>query len=293
MTPQFLNHNSTSLPLSPLSLLTPPETSELWYVYEQLLVSCLQCGDDKSANMCLERLAGRFDSSNERVMGLKGMYDEAVAEDSRDLETILQNYRNTLSQRPTNGAIAKRQTALLTHLGRYEEAIKVLNEIINLSPTDIEAWAELSELYFKMSLYPQAVFCLEESLLIAPNAWNFFGPQLHARLGEIHYISSSLRIPDGNLDSDRMLVQALRRFSRSVELCDGYIRGWCGASSKLIVKFSNDVRALEEISGVSRDTVTGLNTKACTKLVKILAKYEDDCGQEDVVAARHVLKKTA
>lgn len=103
MTPQFLNHNSTSLPLSPLSLLTPPETSELWYVYEQLLVSCLQCGDDKSANMCLERLAGRFDSSNERVMGLKGMYDEAVAEDSRDLETILQNYRNTLSQRPTNG----------------------------------------------------------------------------------------------------------------------------------------------------------------------------------------------
>ena len=39
-------------------------------------------------------------------------------------------------------------------------------------PTDIEAWSELSDLYFSQNLFPQAIFCLEEVLLISPNAWN-------------------------------------------------------------------------------------------------------------------------
>jgi hypothetical protein len=41
-----------------------------------------------------------------------------------------------------------------------------------MSPTDVEAWAELSDLYLAEALYAQSCFCLEEVLLITPNAWN-------------------------------------------------------------------------------------------------------------------------
>ena len=57
-------------------------------------------------------------------------------------------------------------------LSRPSDAIDALIELLESSPTDIEAWAELADLYLSQGLYSQAVFCLEEVLLVAPNAWN-------------------------------------------------------------------------------------------------------------------------
>lgn len=57
-------------------------------------------------------------------------------------------------------------------LSRSSDAIDALTELLESSPIDIEAWMELSGLYLDEGLYSQAVFCLEEVLLIAPNAWN-------------------------------------------------------------------------------------------------------------------------
>lgn len=57
-----------------------------------------------------------------------------------------------------------------------------MTELLESSPTDIEAWTELSDLYLTQNLFPQAVFCLEEVLLVAPNAWNVsFYPPLQDR----------------------------------------------------------------------------------------------------------------
>lgn len=36
----------------------------------------------------------------------------------------------------------------------------------------MEAWMELSDLYLSQGLHSQALFCLEEVLLVAPNSWN-------------------------------------------------------------------------------------------------------------------------
>lgn len=52
------------------------------------------------------------------------------------------------------------------------EAITALNQFLDSSPTDAEAWAELADLYVSQGMYPQAVFALEEVLLITPYAWN-------------------------------------------------------------------------------------------------------------------------
>ncbi len=66
----------------------------------------------------------------------------------------------------------KRRIALLQTLQRTSEAVDALVELLDASPTDIEAWAELAELYLSHGRFSQAEYCLEEVLLVAPNAWN-------------------------------------------------------------------------------------------------------------------------
>lgn len=86
----------------PIPLLSSLESTDLWAMYEQLFLSCLQTGDDKSAHLCLERLIDRFGATNEREMGLRGLYQEAVAVDDAALDKVLQEYDDALAEDPIN-----------------------------------------------------------------------------------------------------------------------------------------------------------------------------------------------
>ena len=57
-------------------------------------------------------------------------------------------------------------------MSKPDEAISRLVQFLEAYSTDAEAWAELADLYFSQGMYQQAIYCLEEVLLIAPNAWN-------------------------------------------------------------------------------------------------------------------------
>lgn len=52
--------------------------------------------------------------------------------------------------------------------GKYQKAIQLLNEYLQIFMSDIEAWQELSELYLFCAMYKQAAFCYEEMILSAP-----------------------------------------------------------------------------------------------------------------------------
>ncbi len=86
----------------PLSLLTASETPDSWTDLERLFAACLRTGDDESAHLCLERLTQRFGPSDVRVMGLRGLYQEAIAKGPEDLERILAEYEDVLSEDPMN-----------------------------------------------------------------------------------------------------------------------------------------------------------------------------------------------
>ena len=102
-TTQFLQKNaSTGTSTIPIPLVTCAESPELWLTYERQLLSCLRTGDDKAAHLCLERLIDRFGATNERVMGLRGLYQEAVAQDDVALNRILQEYNEVLADDPVN-----------------------------------------------------------------------------------------------------------------------------------------------------------------------------------------------
>jgi tetratricopeptide (TPR) repeat protein len=61
-------------------------------------------------------------------------------------------------------------------MDKIPEAVTQLVGFLEVSPVDAEAWAELSELYLSQGQFDQAIFCLEEVLIIAPNAWNVRRP---------------------------------------------------------------------------------------------------------------------
>ena len=88
------------------------ESAEKWLALEHLFLACLRTRDDQSARRCLARLTDRFGESNERIMGLKGLYDEAVADDKAALERILRRYKSALDEDPTNSVRFQSRKAL-------------------------------------------------------------------------------------------------------------------------------------------------------------------------------------
>ncbi|KAI6090864.1 tetratricopeptide [Hypoxylon rubiginosum] len=249
------------------SLLSAPETAELWTTYENLLLSCLRTADDKSAHECLGRLVNRFGNDNERIMALKGLLKEAAADDATTLNSVIKEYDQILQDNPTNIPILKRRAALLRSIGRTSESVTALTSLLDISPTDAEAWAELADQYFSQGLYSQAIFALEEVLVLQPNAWN-----IHARLGEVLFVSAK------SSDNPGQLGEAIKRFSRSIELCDDYLRGYYGLKLTAKKLLSDPQKALQSRTGSEgfaipdTATLSKLDEMATEKLAEIVRR---------------------
>lgn len=111
---RFLRDNAATGALGyPVPFLSTPESGDVWMEHEKLLVSCLRTGDDKGAFLCLERLIGRFGATNERVMGLRGLYQEALAEDETALRQVLREYDDVLAGDVTNTVCSRSPEAFL------------------------------------------------------------------------------------------------------------------------------------------------------------------------------------
>ncbi|KAL5121909.1 tetratricopeptide repeat domain-containing protein [Pleosporales sp. CAS-2024a] len=217
--PLILSHAPTSSLPWPLSLLFSRETPESWTMHENLFYSALRTGDETTANAILERFEARFGSQNERIITLRGLYNEATARSDADLEKVCEGYDKILSQDPTNMGVRKRRVAVLKALGRSQDAIAAVTALLENSPTDVESWAEASELYASQAAWGQAIFCAEEVLLVMPNAWS-----AHAHIATLHYLSATSATPP----SLSALSLSLKHFCRSIELNDSYLRGYYG-----------------------------------------------------------------
>ncbi len=175
--PRILSSSPTSSLPWPLSLLLSRETPEAWTIHENLFLSALRTGDEASARALLERLEARFGEHNERIITLRGIYNEASAQSNTGLEKVFDGYEKILQEDPTNFSVRKRRIAVLKALGRTQDAITAITVLLQNSPTDAETWAEASELYASQASWGQAIYCAEEVLLIAPNSWSVSVPQ--------------------------------------------------------------------------------------------------------------------
>ncbi|PPJ59548.1 hypothetical protein CBER1_09802 [Cercospora berteroae] len=297
----FKSQSSWSLPY-PLSLFSNSESQEKWASYENIFLSALRTGDDDAAYLCLEELTDRFGQTNERVAALRGLWAEATAKTQEDLENVMNHYEEILKENPTVFTIRKRRIALLKSMGKTGEAATALTNLLDTSPTDIESWSELAELYVQQGLYDQAKFCLEEVLLLAPNGWN-----LHARMGEVTILSANAQ-QNGSGEQLKQLSEAVRRFCRSAELCDDYLRGYYGlklSSTRLLDVLSSSKKgqvtssdpSTGDLAPPSIENVKKLNELATAKLAEIVRrstsgeKEWDGYNAAEIAAARELLDK--
>ena len=98
----LLKHASTGTLTIPVPFWSRPESTDVWLMYEKLFLSCMRTGDDKAAFDCLEKLIDRFGATDDQVMGLRGLYQEAVAKDDAALEIVLEEYNEILAEDTIN-----------------------------------------------------------------------------------------------------------------------------------------------------------------------------------------------
>lgn len=232
------------------------------------------------------------------MMALRGLVKEAEAQNNGELEKVLKEYDEILSGNDTNIPIMKRRIALLRSMGRVSDAASALVQLLDFSPTDVEAWSELSDLYFSQGLYPQAIYAMEEVLVMAPNAWN-----VHARLGELQYMAATAS-GMGNGAYQKQLAEAIKRFSRGIELCDDYLRGYYGLKlvTKTILKDAAKPAKQSDDGDFSLPdtrTIERLDELATAKLAEIVRHSSaQDRGWRgydaaEVAAARELLSEDA
>ncbi|CAE7176932.1 hypothetical protein CFE70_005594 [Pyrenophora teres f. teres 0-1] len=297
--PLILSTSPTPTLPWPLSLLFSRETPETWTIHENLFLSTLRTGDESAALAVLERLETRFGDHNERIIALRGIYNEATSKSDADLEKVLDAYDKILKDDATNMSIRKRRVAVLKALGRTSDALGAVTALLQNSPTDAEAWAEASELYASMSAWGQAIYCAEEVLLITPNAWS-----AHAHIATLHYLSTLSNNPP-NLTS---LALSLKHFCRSVELNDWYLRGYYGmklVSAKLNSLLSDSASAPskrnaqedEDVAIPSSHMVKKLEELATNKLAEMVRQFKSGnkswqgFDEADIIAARELLDR--
>ncbi|GAB0136805.1 hypothetical protein EsDP_00005095 [Epichloe bromicola] len=266
--PEILRKNPRAFSASPLiSLFSVKETADTWTMYENLMVLCLRTGNDEAARECLERITIRFGDKHERVLALQGLFKEATASNNAELQNILEDYETLLRENDANIPILKRKVALLRSLGKLPEAISALNSFLDTCPTDPEAWSELADMYVLQGLYAQAIYALEEVLVLSPNAWN-----IHARLGEVSLMAATSASDGGPL---KHFAEAIKRFCRSIELCDDYLRGYYGlklATDTLLEAAPKSKKDVEGFLLPSQETTEKLNRAATEKLGEIVRR---------------------
>mmetsp|Transcript_9924 Transcript_9924/g.11491 ORF Transcript_9924/g.11491 Transcript_9924/m.11491 type:complete len:302 (-) Transcript_9924:660-1565(-) len=180
---------------------------ELWLVHEQVCTAALDCQDMALALKCIKKLRERFPNSI-RVGRLRGMalesqgqFDDAVALYDRLIEKCTS----------PNANLIKRKIVCEKARGNTAAAIEALNEYLTNFMADVDAWAELGDLYIENEMYKQAAYCFEELVLAAP----------HNYLHHLKYAEILYTMPGSPPERADNLRTARKYYAAAVQLTDG------------------------------------------------------------------------
>jgi len=128
-------------------------------------------------------------------------------------------------------------------------------------------------------------------------------PQLHARLGEILYVSIASSSDEAAILKN--LSESMRRFCRSIELCNDYLRGYYGLKLttkrllEVLQKSSKSVTSSSEneLPPPTVATVQRLHELATSKLAEAIRRNTagekgwDGYDEAEIIAARALLDR--
>jgi len=170
---------ATSTIFNPSSL-SSYSTPDQLMLTELLIVSCLDINKPKLALRGIQILENTLRTnsgtpdpeSSTRVRRLRALYAEGI----QSWSTATAIYNELLSENDANLFCMKRKYAIAKAQKKMPQAIKELNEYINLQQGDSSAWRELGEVYFLLGDYKSASFSFEEVVLHHP-----LDPDCHSR----------------------------------------------------------------------------------------------------------------
>ncbi|KAJ5072117.1 tetratricopeptide repeat protein [Anaeramoeba ignava] len=144
------------------------DKEEYFEVLEQVYLAGLDCNKDASI-FCIQILKEKF-STSLRFKILYGMFLESKG----SFEKAKNLYGKILEKDSTNVLPQKRLVTIFKAQNDIPNAIKKLNQYLEVYMLDIEAWEELCELYLQTESYSKARFCLEELILLNPNESKYY-----------------------------------------------------------------------------------------------------------------------
>eukprot|EP00939_MAST-03C_sp_MAST-3C-sp1_P005168 g5168.t1 len=206
--------------------------NNIWELYEDVAIAALNEGQNKRAEICINRLLKRFGDSSARVRRLHGMCEEARG----NYDEAKKIYEAVLEKNPSNQLVKKRLVSIFWAQGKTEKAIEELVGHLKMCATDVFAWQQLAKMYVSVGAYEQAAFCYEELMTITPRE-----PLYHTMYAELMYAV-------GRNDADS-LREARRYFALSV---DSKFRG-TERNVRALVGMAMSAAALDAVKGKRKE----------------------------------------
>ncbi|EMG47950.1 oca3 TPR repeat protein oca3 [Candida maltosa Xu316] len=242
---------------------------ELFNIYElQFYLSVLTLHDIEAKNV-LDKITDQFESkskdvSSQRVKLLKSIYYESQGDAN--------NQSKLLTEDPNELQLSRR---LVTMSKSRDTPGKYINNLIyylNLQPSDLQTWNELSEEYKKLGEYKKAIFCLKEIVLQDPLNYLIF-----YKIGLLNYYlflqtddtsSPKKDKKDKLLELMNILINARDNYLYSIEINDKFVKSWVGLKALVDLTFFYD--KLVKINQSSKEIQQFLDTN--DKLKPIIEK---------------------
>lgn len=231
------------------------DSIELFNLYElQFYLSILTLHDIEAKNV-LDKICDQFDfkdsnknkGRSQRIKILQSVYVELKGE----IETA----SKLLSEDPDELRLLRRLTTLSRHDKNPTKYINNLIYYLNLQPSDLIAWAELSEQYQKLGNYDKSIYCLKEVVLQNPLAYPIF-----YKIGLLYYYLFLQN--EGNLKTDKkdklfelmkILINSRDNYLYSLEINDKYEKNWVGLKTIVSLPFNDKLKKISESSKEIKD----------------------------------------
>ncbi|MCO5555336.1 hypothetical protein L7F22_008882 [Adiantum nelumboides] len=147
---KFKLRRSEKVTIHGSALLSDPSSrkklgSEVWTVYEQVVIASMDCQCLDVATLCIEMLLLKFPNSV-RVGRLEGMLYEAKGQ----WQQAEKKYHNLLELQPADAFVHKRKIAIAKGQGNLSGAVEALRQYLDIFMADLEAWRELAEIYISL-----------------------------------------------------------------------------------------------------------------------------------------------
>ncbi|KAH0481900.1 MAG: hypothetical protein KVP17_000416 [Porospora cf. gigantea B] len=146
---------------NPLTILNNPVDDDDDVGLERCLLAAMEVRDLEKADTCIRKLRGLFPVSTKLDI-LDARYQGMLKGDEFAEAALLE----VLKKDPTN--VAARKALLGLSLHSPAKKVELLRSHLDDFPSDEESWRELAHTLSGLGAYEDAVFCLEEGLLLKP-----------------------------------------------------------------------------------------------------------------------------